>query len=425
MLDVRFVCENMDLVEERLKLRGKQIDLTEIKKLANERLELLYTYETNQQLLNKSQNEMANLDKKSEEFAKKRDELKEISEQSKKAKTRLAEVLESLDKLILYIPNLPQESVPVGASEEDNVIIKTWGVKPSFNFTPKNHWDLGDTDYMDFERGSKITGTKFTVMKSYAAKMERALINLMLDTHGEAGYTEIFPPFLVNRTSMTGTGQLPKFEEDAFKIEGTDYFLVPTAEVPVTNLFADEIIPESELPIKYAAYTACFRKEAGSAGRDTRGLIRQHQFNKVELVKITTPETSDLEHKKLLEDAERILQKLNLHYRVVELCGADLGFSASKCFDIEVWLPGQDNYREISSVSNFLDFQARRAKIRYKSESEKKNSLAHTINGSGLAVGRTVVAIFENYQQEDGSIIVPEVLRPYMGGLEIIPSIVK
>ncbi len=421
MLDVRFVCENLDIVEKKLLSRKQQYDLSEIKQLVAERKELISLYELNQQKLNQSQTEMAKLDKKSDEFAKKRDELKIISDSSKNAKTKLTEIEEKLDKLLMYIPNLPQDNVPVGESEHDNVVIKVWGEKPVFDFTPKNHWELGEElDILDFERGTKITGAKFTVLKSYAAKLERALLNLMLDTHTSKGYTEIFPPFLVNRQSMTGTGQLPKFEEDAFKIEGMDYFLVPTAEVPVTNLFYDEILKESDLPVMMAAYTACFRKEAGSAGKDTRGIIRQHQFNKVELVKITTPEQSHEEHLKLLADAEAILQKLNLHYRVVELCTADLGFSASKCFDIEVWLPGQNSFREISSVSNFLDFQARRAKMRYKNEQTKKNMLVHTINGSGLAIGRTLVAVMENYQQKDGSILIPEVLKKYLGDIEII-----
>ncbi len=421
MLDVRFVCENLDIVEKKLLSRKQQYDLSEIKQLVTERKELISLYELNQQKLNQSQTGMAKLDKKSDEFAKKRDELKVISDSSKNAKTKLTEIEEKLDKLLMFIPNLPQDSVPVGESEHDNVVVKVWGEKPVFDFTPKNHWELGEElDILDFERGTKITGAKFTVLKSYAAKLERALLNLMLDTHTSKGYTEIFPPFLVNRQSMTGTGQLPKFEEDAFKIEGMDYFLVPTAEVPVTNLFYDEILKESDLPVMMAAYTACFRKEAGSAGKDTRGIIRQHQFNKVELVKITTPEQSHEEHLKLLADAEAILQKLNLHYRVVELCTADLGFSASKCFDIEVWLPGQNAYREISSVSNFLDFQARRAKMRYKNEQTKKNMLVHTINGSGLAIGRTLVAVMENYQQKDGSVLIPEVLKKYLGDIEII-----
>jgi seryl-tRNA synthetase len=421
MLDVRYLCDNIEEVEEILKKRGKDFDLSKIKELAAQRKELTQTFEMSQQKLNQNKHLMAKLDKKSEEFALKRDEMKEISDTSKESKVKLAEVMEELDQLVMYLPNLPQNDVPIGKGEDDNVVVRYWGEKPVLDFEPKNHWDLDpNQNLMDFERGSKITGTKFTVMKKAAATMERALISFMRDNHLDNGYDEIFPPFIVNKEAMTGTGQLPKFADDAFKIDGMEYYLVPTAEVPVTNLYQDEIILEENLPLKMVAYTACFRKEAGSAGKDTRGLIRQHQFNKVELVKITTPEDSHKEHLALLNDAEKILQKLNLHYRVVELCSGDLGFSASKCFDIEVWLPGQDKYREISSVSNFLDFQGRRAKIRYKSKETKKNIIAHTINGSALAVGRTLVAIFENYQQKDGSIIVPEVLRPYMRGMEVI-----
>ncbi len=421
MLDVRYLCDNIDEVEGILKKRGKDFDLSKIKELAAQRKDLTQTYELNQQKLNQNKHLMAKLDKKSEEFIQKRDEMKEISSTSKEAKVKLAEVMEQLDELVMFLPNLPQNDVPLGKGEDDNIVLRYWGEKPILDFEPKNHWDLDpNQNLMDFERGSKITGTKFTVMKKAAATMERALISFMIDNHLDSGYDEIFPPFVVNKEAMTGTGQLPKFADDAFKIDGMEYYLVPTAEVPVTNLYQNEIIPEDKLPLKMVAYTACFRKEAGSAGKDTRGLIRQHQFNKVELVKITKPEDSHKEHLALLADAESILQKLNLHYRVVELCTGDLGFSASKCYDIEVWLPGQNKYREISSVSNFLDFQGRRAKIRYKNKETKKNIIAHTINGSALAVGRTLVAIFENYQQKDGSIVVPEALRPYMRGMEVI-----
>jgi len=421
MLDVKYIISNFDEVKRKLETRGKDFDLSKIKELVNKRAELLTIYEENQQKLNKNKNLMATVDKKSQEFVELRNMMKEISTTSKSAKSELAIVMEKLDKEIMYLPNLPQDMVPVGLTEEDNKVLRFWGEKPTFDFDPKNHWDIDKKqDFLDFERASKITGAKFTVMKGLAARMERALINLMMDTHSEKGYTEIFPPFLVNKEAMIGTGQLPKFADDAFKIEGMDYYLVPTAEVPVTNLYQNEILLEEELPVKMVAYTACFRKEAGSAGKDTRGLIRQHQFNKVELVKFVKPEDSEKEHLALLADAEAILQKLNLHYRVVELCTGDLGFSASRCFDIEVWVPGQNKYREISSVSNFLDFQAIRAKIRYKNSETKKNQPLHTINGSGLAIGRTVVAIWENYQQADGSVLIPEVLRPYMGNLEKI-----
>ena len=421
MLDVKYIISNFEEVEASLKTRGKEFDLSKIKELVNKRAELISIYEENQQKLNNNKHLMAKVDKKSQEFVDLRNMMKEISTKSKTAKSELTTVMEELDNQILYLPNLPQKMVPIGKTEDDNVVLRHWGEKPNFDFKPKNHWDLDKKqDLLDFERGAKISGAKFTVLKGLAARMERALINLMLDTHLEKGYTEVFPPFLVNKEAMIGTGQLPKFAEDAFKIEGMEYYLVPTAEVPVTNLYQNEIVLEEELPIKMMAYSACFRKEAGSAGKDTRGLIRQHQFNKVELVKLTTPENSEKEHLALLADAEAILQKLNLHYRVVELCTGDLGFSASRCFDIEVWVPGQNKYREISSVSNFLDFQGRRAKIRYKNRETKKNQPLHTVNGSGLAIGRTLVAVWENYQQKDGSIIIPEALRPYMGNLEKI-----
>jgi len=421
MLDVRYLCDNIDEVEAILKKRGKDFDLSKIKELAAQRKQLTQVYEENQQKLNQNKHLMAKLDKKSEEFAQKRDEMKTISSTSKEAKVKLSEVMEQLDELVMYLPNLPEANVPLGKGEDDNIVLRYWGEKPVLDFEPKNHWDLDPKqNLMDFERGVKVAGSRFTVLKNAAASMERALISFMVDTHLDNGYDEVFTPFIVNKSAMLGTGQLPKFAEDAFKIDGMDYYLIPTAEVSVTNLYQGEIIPEEQLPVKMVAYSACFRKEAGSAGRDTRGLIRQHQFNKVELVKIVKPEDSEKEHLDLVADAERILQKLNLHYRVVELCTGDLGFSAAKCYDIEVWLPGQNKYVEISSVSSFWDFQGRRAKIRYKNKETKKNITAHTINGSALAIGRTIVAILENYQQADSSIVVPEALRPYMRGLELI-----
>ena len=315
----------------------------------------------------------------------------------------------------MNIPNLCHDSVPVGSDDNDNLLVRTWGEKPAFPFAPKPHWELGESlNIIDFERAAKLSGARFALLKGFASRLERSLINFMLDLHTQRhGYTEILPPFLVNTPTMTATGQLPKFAEDLFKIEGWDLFLIPTAEVPVTNIHRDETLNESELPIKYTAYTPCFRSEAGSHGRDTRGLIRQHQFDKVELVKFTTPETSDQELEALLADAEAVLQLLGLHYRVVALCTGDLGFSATKTYDIEVWLPGQNTYREISSCSNFLDFQARRGGIRYRPDGQKKSKLVHTLNGSGLAVGRTLLAVLENYQQEDGSIRLPPVLEPY------------
>jgi seryl-tRNA synthetase len=311
--------------------------------------------------------------------------------------------------------------VPVGRDESQNVVERTWGEPKNFEFTPKAHWEIGERhDILDFARGAKVTGARFTFYKGLGARLERALMNFMLDTHTDKGYKEIFPPFMVHRHSMVGTGQLPKFEEDAFKVAGTEYFLIPTAEVPVTNLYREEILNEEQLPIFHCAYSACFRAEAGAAGRDTRGLIRQHQFNKVELVKFVKPEESYSELEKLTGDAEAILQALELPYRVVSLCTGDLGFTSAKTYDLEVWLPSFNTYREISSCSNFEDFQARRANIKYRSNPKAKPEFVHTLNGSGLAIGRTVSAILENYQQEDGSVVVPKVLRPYMGGKEVI-----
>jgi seryl-tRNA synthetase len=318
----------------------------------------------------------------------------------------------------MVIPNIPHESVVIGQEEADNLEMRRWGKIPEFSFAPRPHWEIGETlDILDFDRGAKITGARFTLYKDGGARMERALMNFMLDLHtGSLGYREVLPPFLVNRKTMTGTGQLPKFEEDLFKLDEPDYFLIPTAEVPVTNIHQDEILTEEELPLCYTAYTPCFRKEAGSYGKDTRGLIRQHQFNKVELVKFTTPEASYAELESLTEDAEEVLKRLGIPYRVVMLCTGDLGFSAAKTYDLEAWLPGQGAYKEISSCSNFEDFQARRANIRYRPKGKKGTEFVHTLNGSGLAIGRTLVAILENYQNEDGSVTIPEVLRSYMGG---------
>ncbi|RLA92936.1 MAG: serine--tRNA ligase, partial [Deltaproteobacteria bacterium] len=333
-----------------------------------------------------------------------------------------AEIEENIKAFLLQVPNIPHESVVVGKDESDNLEIKCWGEKPHFDFKPLPHWEIGERlGILDFKRGAKIAGARFTLLKGAGALMERALINFMLDLHTRKhNYQEVLPPFLVNRTAMTGTGQLPKFEDDLFRISDPDFFLVPTAEVPVTNIHQGEIIDGERLPIYYTAYTPCFRKEAGAYGKDTRGIIRQHQFNKVELVKFTTPETSYQELELLLEDAEAVLKILNLPYRVVSLCTGDLGFSATKTYDIEVWLPSQGIYKEISSCSNFEDFQARRANIRYRPAPKAKPQFVHTLNGSGLAIGRTLVAILENFQQADGSVVVPEALRPYMGGMERI-----
>jgi seryl-tRNA synthetase len=350
------------------------------------------------------------------------DHLKTLGKQIESIENDLRETEKIWDDMTLVIPNIPHSSVQVGKSEEDNKIVKVWDEKPVFSFEPRPHWEIGEKlDILDFKRAAKITGSRFTLYKSFGALLERALINYMLDLHTlEHGYVEVLPPFMVNRETMTGTGQLPKFEEELFKLEGLDYFLIPTAEVPVTNIFSNEILKEDMLPIKYVAYTPCFRKEAGAHGKDTRGLTRQHQFNKVELVKFSAPETSYDELESLLLDAEDVLKKLNIHYRVSALCTSDLGFSSAKTYDIEVWLPGQNVYREISSCSNFDTFQARRAKIRYRKENGK-TEFVHTLNGSGLAIGRTVMAVMENYQREDGTIEVPEILRPYMHGMLKFP----
>ena len=373
---------------------------------------------------------MAKLDKKSAEFTTARDEMKALATRIKEGEAELARLeTESLDKL-QEIPNAPHASVPDGTGEHDNPVLHTWGQKPTFSFTPKAHWDLGvELGILDFDAGTRIAGARFTVLRGAASKLTRGLMSFMLDLHGQHGYEEIWPPAVIKRASLFGTGQLPKFEQDVFKLDvpvgpdhvaDNDLFLSPTAEVQVTNLHNDQILDGDTLPRRYCAYTPCFRAEAGAAGRDTRGLIRQHQFDKVELVKLTTPETSYGELEGLRQDAERVLQTLGLHYRVVTLCTGDLGFHSAKTYDLEVWLPGQDAYREISSCSNFEDYQARRAKIRYRAAAGERPRPLHTINGSGIAIGRTLVAILEQFQQEDGTVIVPQALRPYVGGLECI-----
>jgi seryl-tRNA synthetase len=343
--------------------------------------------------------------------------MKEVSEKIKEYDEKLAEIEEELDSILLKIPNIPHESVPVGMDEEDNREIKKWGEPREFDFDFKAHWDIGeDLDILDFERGGKVTGSRFTFLKNAGARLERSLINFFIDVHTrDHDYKEVFPPFIANQESMTGTGQLPKFEKDMFKLNGLPYYLIPTAEVPVTNMYRDEILNKEDLPIYHTAYSACFRAEAGAHGRDTRGIIRQHQFNKVEMVKFVEPEKSYEELEKITQDAEDVLQMLELPYRIVTLCSGDLGFSAAKTYDLEVWMPAYDTYREISSCSNFLDFQARRAGIRYRPDPDASTKYVHTLNGSGLAIGRTVAAILENYQNEDGTVTVPEVLRPYMG----------
>ena len=421
MLDAKYIRENLETVEDRLKTRGEAVDLSGFRLCDTRRRELLLESETLKALRNKVSDEISRIKDKNQ--AQERImEMRDVSQRIKVLDEDLKGIEEELQGYLLTIPNTPHATTPVGASEADNVEVRKWGEIPEFSFTPKPHWEIGESlDILDFERGARLTGARFTLYKGAGARLERALINFMLDLHTERhNYVEMLPPFMVNRESMTGTGQLPKFEDDLFRIDGVDFFLIPTAEVPVTNIHRGEILKASDLPIRYTAYTPCFRKEAGSYGKDTRGLIRQHQFNKVELVKFTRPDQSYQELELLLADAEKVLQLLGIPYRVVELCTADIGFSAAKTYDIEVWLPGQGTYREISSCSNFEDFQARRASIRFRENEKSKLEFVHTLNGSGLAVGRTVVAILENFQRADGTVVIPEALRPYMGGMEKI-----
>jgi seryl-tRNA synthetase len=418
MLDPKLIRERPETVRESLKKRGAQFDLEKLVVLDEKRRELIKTVEAMKNERNVTSDEIAKLKKSGADAGDRIERLRALGKRIEEMEQQLKSVETEWEMLSLEIPNIPHESVPIGTGEEQNKVVRLWGEKPAFPFEPLPHWDLGEKlDILDFKRAAKITGSRFTLYKSHGALLERSLINFMLDLHVlEHGYTEVLPPFMVNRESMTGTGQLPKFEEELFKLGDPDYFLIPTAEVPVTNIFRDEILKEADLPIKYCAYTPCFRKEAGAHGKDTRGLTRQHQFNKVELVKFASPEDSYAQLEGLLLDAEDVLKKLNIHYRVSLLCTGDLGFSSAKTYDIEVWLPGQGIYREISSCSNFEDFQARRAKIRHKT-AKGKTEYVHTLNGSGLAIGRTVMAVMENFQEPDGSIVVPEALRTYMHGL--------
>ena len=418
MLDLKEVAKNFDSVVNRLAARGGALDLTRFRQLFDERKRLYVELESNQAQKNKASQEIK-LD------ISKRDALgamvKALNQAINDQEGRLKGVEDELSQMMMLVPNVPHESVPVGPDETGNVVQRLWGDKPTFLFAPRQHVELGEKlGLLDFERAVKVSGTRFGFSKGALAQLERALVSFMIDEHRRRGYVELLPPYLVTRAAMTGTGQLPKFEADAFKTAGArELFLIPTAEVPVTNYHADEIL-EGPLPIKYCAFSPCFRSEAGSAGKDTRGLIRMHQFHKVELVRFTRPDTALAELEELTEDAASILEKLGLHHRVMLLCTGDMGFSSQKTYDLEVWLPGQNAYREISSCSCFGDFQARRAKIRFRSAPKEKPQLVHTLNGSGLAVGRTVVAIMENYQREDGSVAIPEVLRPYMGGLSEI-----
>jgi len=422
MLEAKYIREHLDEVRERLALRGQTIDLDRFVLIDGERRKTIQGWERLRALQKKVSDEVSRKKREGQDASELIEEMKKVSQELKGLDSIIEEKEKALQDFLLVVPNLPHPSVPAGKDSSDNAEVRRWGEIPKFDFEPKPHWDIGEElRILDFKSGAKITGARFTLYLDLGAKLERALINFMLDLHTrEHGYREVLPPFMVNRTAMTGTGQLPKFEEELFKVEGTDYFLIPTAEVPVTNIHQDEVLEEKMLPLYYTAYTPCFRKEAGSYGKDTRGLIRQHQFNKVELVKFTTPESSYDELERLLSNAEEVLKRLKLPYRVVNLCSGDLGFSASKTYDIEVWLPGQNTFKEISSCSNFEDFQARRAKIRYRISGKSKTEYVHTLNGSGLAVGRTLVAILENCQQADGSVIIPEALRPYLYGVDRI-----
>ncbi len=417
MLDIKILRQEPDRIREALKNRNNPLDITPAIELDAKRRELLSDVEQKKAKQNEISKKIPQMKKAGEDTAPIFAEMKELSNEIKVDDDKVREIDEQLRNYMLSIPNIPNDSVPVGKDDTENEEIRKFGTPREFDFEPKAHWDIGtDLDILDFERGTKIAGTRFTVYKGLGAKLERAVIQFFLNTNTEeSGYTEIQPPYMVNRASMTGTGQLPKFEEDAFKVVNNGFFLIPTAEVPVTNLHRDEILDGNKLPIKYTAYSACFRAEAGSAGRDTRGLIRQHQFNKVELVKFARPENSYEELEKLTNDAEKLLQKLGLPYRVVCLSTGDLGFSSAKTYDLEVWMPSYGRYVEISSCSNFEDYQARRANIRFKDNPKDKAQFVHTLNGSGLAVGRTVAAILENYQNADGSVTVPEELIKYMG----------
>lgn len=425
MLDVKILRNDYARVEQALQNRGKSLEMiSDFLPLDEKRRELLQESEALKNRRNTVSAEVAKRKKNKEDADDLITEMREVGDRIKALDEEVRELEVKIDNLTMSIPNIPHSSVPIGASEDDNVEVRRIGEPRSFSFEPKAHWDIAtDLDILDFEAGAKVTGSRFTFYKGLGARLERALINFMMDLHSnEHGYVEMLPPYIVNRDSLYGTGQLPKFEEDVFKLTEEGYYLIPTAEVPVTNYHREEILNAEDLPKKYVAYSSCFRSEAGASGRDTRGLIRQHQFNKVEMIKVVHPETSYDELEQMTANAERVLQLLDLPYRVLALCTADLGFTAAKTYDLEVWLPQSNMYREISSCSNVEDFQARRANIRFRPEPKAKPEFVHTLNGSGLAVGRTVAAILENYQQEDGNVVIPEVLRPYMGGVEKITT---
>ena len=417
MLDIKVLRNEPEKVERAFLKRKENFDLSGLFALDDERKALIYEVEQKKNKQNTVSKQIPVLKKEGKDVAPIFEEMKKLSDEIKEYDVKVRELDEKINDILLTIPNIPNETVPQGDTDEDNVEMRKFMEPSQFDFEPKAHWDIGEgLNILDFETAGKTTGARFTFYKGLGARLERSIINFFLNTHTEeSGYTEVFPPYMVHRRSMVGTGQLPKFEEDAFKVAGTDYFLIPTAEVPVTNMYREQILDGNQLPIKHVAYSACFRSEAGSAGRDTRGLIRQHQFNKVELVKFAKPEESYEELEKLTRDAEKVLQLLKLPYRVVKICTGDLGFTAAMKYDIEVWMPSYGRYVEISSCSNFEDFQARRANIKYKNSPKDKAQFVHTLNGSGVAIGRTVAAILENYQQADGSVVVPEVLRPYMG----------
>jgi len=417
MLDLRFVRDNLPIVEQALKSRNASVDLSEFIELEKRRRELLVEVEGLKSKRNSVSQEVSRLKRTGQDAEALIVEMRGVGDRISILDGEIKEIETKLETILMYIPNLPHASVPVGANEESNPEIRRWGEPRKFDAEPLPHWEIGENlGILDFERGRKVSGTRFLFYKGLGSRLERSLISFMIDLHTqEHGYTEFFPPFIVNKESMFGTGQLPKFAEDMFKLEGSDYYLIPTAEVPITNYHRGEILDVKELPLYYTAYSACFRAEAGAAGRDTRGLIRLHQFNKVEMVKFTKPEDSYAELEKLTLNAEKVLQRLELPYRTILLCTGDMGSSSAKTYDLEVWLPSADRYREISSCSNFEDFQARRAEIKFRREPKAKPEYVHTLNGSGVAVGRTVAAILENYQQEDGSVVVPDALRPYMG----------
>jgi len=424
MLDIKFLRQNLDFVRTRIAERGQDIDLDAFVRLDGKRRDILQEVEALRNERNAVSKQVGEKKKRKEDSQDLISRMGEVSARIRELEDALKGTEEHLQNLLMTIPNIPHESVVCGTNSEDNPVIRVWGEKPKFESAPKPHWEIGENlNILDFARGAKIAGARFTLYRGAGAMLERAIVNFMLDLHiTEHRYTEILPPFMANRESMTGTGQLPKFAEDLFKIENHDYYLIPTAEVPVTNIHRDEILDEKILPVYYVAYSPCFRAEAGSYGKDTRGLIRQHQFNKVEMVKFTTPETSYDELEMLTLNAEEVQKRLNIPYRTVSLCTGDLGFSSAKTYDVEAWLPGQETYREISSCSNFEDFQARRASIRFRRTSTGKLEFVHTLNGSGLAAGRTLVAVLENYQQADGSVVIPDALRPYMRGMDKIPA---